>query len=75
MLVKDQAVMCGSVPAIVRCPEPDGDGKVIVALQRRGGFFYADVLPSSLTVPIEQVIDGVVYVVDIAGGTIRPKEG
>jgi hypothetical protein len=67
-------VMCGAIEAVVKCAEEDGDGNVVVALERRGGFFYSVVKPESLSTTTEVVIDGVTYVVDLTSGTIRPKE-
>jgi hypothetical protein len=67
-------VMCGALEAIVKAATPDNDGNVVVALKRGRGLFYSIVKPSSLSTPSEVVIDGVAYVVDVAGGTIRPKE-
>jgi hypothetical protein len=68
-------VMCGSIEAQVKVATPDSDGNVVVALKRARGVFYSVVKPSSLTTTTEAMISGVTYVVDIAGGTIRPKEG
>jgi hypothetical protein len=66
-------VMCGSIPAVVKCAEPDGDGNVVVALQRETGFFYTAVLPTSLSAPELVVIAGVEYVADVTNGTLTPK--
>jgi hypothetical protein len=66
--------MCGELEAVVKCADEDGDGNVVVALQRRAGFFYSVVKTASLSTTTEVVIDGVTYIVDVVNRTIRPKE-
>jgi hypothetical protein len=76
MFERDQVVMCGRLEAIVRCAVPDGDGNVVVELQRDTGIFYSKVQPASLSAPGQLVvIDGVEYLVDLVAGTIAPSSG